>query len=78
MKIMTASAALLAALPIAACAPMSERQRDIQNYDRLDFEARFLDFSRRCKASGGVIVIERRGRLGKRGIPRRTDSYRCL
>lgn len=78
MRIMTLVAVAVVSLSAAACTPQSERQRDIRDYDRLDFEALFREFSRRCKARGGILVIDRTGRLRKNGTPRRTDSYRCM
>lgn len=78
MRLMTTAAVLIAFLSSVACTPLTERQRDSHEYGQLDFEARFIAFSRHCQARGGIIVVERSGRLGKRGMPRRTDSYRCM
>ncbi len=77
MKLMTASMAALAVLSASACAPLTERERDARNYRQLDFELRYLEFRERCRARGGLIVVEAGGRIGRRAAPRRTDRYRC-
>ena len=78
MMRMTACMAALAALAAAACAPLSEREREARDYRKLDFEARYLEFRDRCIARGGAIYVEAGRRIGRRGIPRHTDRYRCI
>ena len=77
MKRMTACPAVLGILAVVACAPLTEREREARDFRKLDSEARYLEFRDRCIARGGTIYVEAGGRIGRRGIPRRTDRYRC-
>ena len=70
---------LIATLLTAACAPLTQQQLDEREYRNVDWENRYLNYSQRCMASGGRMVIQSNSshRLRQRNIPRRGDHYSC-
>lgn len=74
MKFLLAVTALLT----VACTPITEREREQREYQRLDFQAKYLDFSNRCQRKGGIVLVKTTSRIRGSGLPEPHDSYRCI
>lgn len=63
---------------LAACAPMTDAQREAREYSRVEFRNKFIDDRARCAASGRRIVVQGNGgALDSDGIPRTRVWYVC-
>jgi len=74
MKILLAMTALLS----VACAPMTERERENREYQRVDYQAKYIDFRSRCQSKGGIILLTSTSRMRGSDLPARNDKYRCM
>ena len=74
MKVLLAATALLT----VACTPITEREREQREYQRVDFQARYLDFRSRCQAKGGIVLLTSSSRMRGNDLPERNDKYRCM
>ena len=66
------------ALAVVACAPMTEERREYLQYQRQVHAHQFKLFRARCLSEGGQIVIYGSGRVGRDGIPQRSDPSFCV
>ena len=74
---MRATLCLCGLFILPGCAPMSEQQREAHEYRTEDWKNRFLDYKRRCLASGGHMLIQASGRTGRDRVPRPGTYYTC-
>lgn len=60
-----------------ACGHLDEATRAEREYEKLDWEHRYLDYQQRCYRAGGRMIIRASGPLPRSGIPRRSDLFSC-
>jgi hypothetical protein len=77
-KAMKAVILLGSVILLAACAAPSEKQIEARQYREAERQAEFLEFRRRCRESGGVLVVQGlEGRIGRGSMPKGSDQVRC-
>ncbi len=74
MKVLLAMTALLS----VACTPITERERERREYQRVEFQAKFLEYRNRCHEKGGIILMHSYSRLRGSDLPVPGDRYRCM
>ena len=74
---LTMTAVVLAGFAGAGCAPLSEVQQDVREYENVDFENEFIAYRQQCMANGGRVFILANDRVDRRGIPSRGSYFTC-
>ena len=74
MKIIVGVIGLLFA---SACAQLTDERLEARQYRQVDWESRYVNYSRRCSHAGGRMIVRASHRIGRAGIPRRGDYYNC-
>jgi hypothetical protein len=75
---MKASILLASVIMLTACAAPSEKEIEAREYREAERQAEFLEFRARCRASGGILVVQGlKGRVGKSSVPGGGDQVRC-
>ena len=61
----------------AGCSTTSGLDPETRRYERMDYQARFVDFRSACLAQGGLVYIDARKRPLRPGMPEPGDRYYC-
>ena len=61
----------------AGCSTPSGLDPETRRYERMDYQARFVDFRSACLAQGGLVYIDARKRPLRPGMPEPGDRYYC-
>ena len=61
----------------AGCSTTSGLDPETRRYERMDYQARFVDFRSACLEQGGHVFIDARRRPLRPGMPEPGDRYYC-
>lgn len=61
----------------AGCSTTSGLDPETRRYERMDYQARFVDFRSACLEQGGLVFIDARKRPLRPGMPEPGDRYYC-
>lgn len=76
-KFLTALA-LIAAIFVTGCAPMTEMQREAREYSHAEFMNRFFEDREQCLANGRqIVVMTYGGGVDRHGFPKTRTPYYC-
>ena len=69
----------LTAFAIAACAPMTEAEREAREYELVEFQNQFVLDQASCQARRGRIEVAGDAvRLDRNGVPNSKTRYICV
>lgn len=61
----------------AGCSTSQTLDQESRRYERMDYQARFVNFRSACLKQGGLVYIDARKRPLRPGIPEPGDRYYC-